>query len=589
MALPKEPLTRRTLLTGTAGVFAGSAGCLSRFQASVDRETPEQVTVSIATLPADENSVPVRIANHLAETLGVAGIDAGVQPVTAENLWRSLLLNQDFDLYIGQHPGYTDPDYLYGLLHSRFSEEPGWQNPFGYVNVPGMDDPLEAQRRARTADRADSLSEIVEAVREEVPFSVIAYPQEPRAVRTDRYSGWDYRSLESPVGYLALDERSGEEHNGRDAETLTVGITDRRITHNLNPLAVEYRSRWIVTGLLYDSLGRRIDDEIEPWLARDWTWDGNRLQVELRDGLTWHDGETLTAADVAFTYRLLWDTTHTEGDPTVPAPCFRSRSTLVENVEVTGERTIELTTETDADHGLESAMVPVLPAHIWEERTDLTSIAGFDLDNATEALVDDNIEPVGSGPLRFDSVTADDRLELVRNDDHFLTWIGNNDPLAALAGGPPYERLVFIYSPSQANVIEGVQAGDLDASADGVVPTEIERAEGASEVELEFEDVSAYYHLGFNTRNAPLSNPRFRSAVSRLLDREYLRTEVFDGYATPAFSPIAMGGPEDEWEPNHRMGFIGESGTGAVDEETVHELFREAGYIYNESGELVVR
>lgn len=589
MALPREPLTRRTLLTGTAGVLAGTAGCLSRFQASVDRETPEQVTVSIATLPADENSVPVRIANHLTENLNVAGIDAGVQPVTAENLWRSLLLNQDFDLYIGQHPGYTDPDYLYELLHSRFSEEPGWQNPFGYVNVPGMDDPLEAQRRAQAEDRAEPLSEVVEAVREEVPFSVIAYPQEPRAVRTDRYTGWNYRSLESPLGYLALDERSGEAHNGRDAETLTVGITDRRITHNLNPLAVEYRNRWIVTGLLYDPLGRWIDGEIQPWLARDWSREGNRLRVELREGVTWHDGEELTAADIAFSYRLLWDTTHTEDDPTVPAPCFRSRSTLAESIEVTGERTIELSLETDTDLALESLMVPVLPAHIWEERTDLTSIAGFDLDSATEALVDDNIEPVGSGPLRFDSVTTDDRLELVRNDDHFLRSVENDDPFAALAGGPPYERLVFIYSPSQANVIEGVQAGDLDASADGVGPTEIERAEGANEVELEFEDVSAYYHLGFNTRNAPFSNPRFRLAVSRLLDREFLQAEVFKGYATPAFSPIAIGGPEDEWEPNHRMGFVGESGTGTVSEEAVHELFREAGYIYNENGELVVR
>lgn len=570
-------------------MLAGSAGCLSRFQASVDRETPEQVTVSIATLPADENSVPVRIANHLAENLDVAGISTGVQPVTAENLWRSLLLNQDFDLYIGQHPGYDDPDYLYELLHSRFSEEPGWQNPFGYVNVPGMDDPLEAQRGVQTEDRTELLSEIVETVREEVPFSVIAYPQEARAVRTDRYAGWDYRSLESPVGYLALEERSGEEHNSRDAETLTVGITDRRITHNLNPLAVEYRNRWIVTGLLYDPLGRRIDDEIQPWLAADWSWGENRLQVELREGLRWHDGTELTAADVAFTYRLLWDTTHTEDDPTVPTPCFRSRSTLAESIEVTGERTVELAIEADPELGLESLTVPVLPAHIWEERTDLTSIAGFDLDNTTEALVDDNIEPIGSGPFLFDSVTPDDQLELLRNDDHFLTRIESEDPLATLAGGPPYERLRFVYSPSQANVIEGVQASDLDASADGVVPTEIDRAEEAPDVELDFEDVSAHYHLGFNTRNAPLSNPRFRLAVSRLIDREYLRTEVFNGYATPAFSPIAIGGPEDEWEPNHAMGFIGESGTGAVEEEAVHELFREAGYIYNENGELVVR
>lgn len=589
MTVPGGGTDRRTVLAGATGLLAGTAGCLNRFQASVDRETPEQVSLSIASIPADEDSVPVRIARHLAENLETAGIDVSLQPVTAEKLWRNVLLNGDFDVYVGQHPGYDDPDSLYELLHSRFSEEPGWQNPFGYVNVPGMDDPLEAQRTTTDGTRSQTLASVVETLREEVPFSVVAYPEEPRAVRTDRYDGWGNRSLESPLGYLGLQAQGPTEGGSRTAETLHMGVPNRRITHNLNPLAVEYRDRWIVVGLLYDPLGRRIETDVEPWLAREWSWDDDRLRVTLREGLTWHDGEPLTAADVAFTYRLLWDTTYMEEDPTVPAPYFRSQSTLVERVEVTGDRTIEFDIDAAPAVGLRALTVPILPVHIWEERTDLTSIAGFDFDSVTEAVVHDNMEPVGSGPLRFESVTPDTRLELARNDEHFLVGLPEGGPLSAFAGGPPYERIEFVYSPSQANIIEGIQAGDFDASADGLTPTEIERAQDASEVDLEFEDVSAYYHVGFNTRNAPLSNPRFRGAISRLLDREYIRTEVFEGYATPAFSPIAAAGPSDEWHAGHESGFIGASGTGTVEGEQAHELFREAGYIYNESGELVVR
>ncbi|MEM4782417.1 MAG: ABC transporter substrate-binding protein, partial [Halalkalicoccus sp.] len=562
-------IDRRTVLAGLSGVVAGSAGCLSRYQASVDRETPEQVSLSITTVPADEDNVPVRIARHLAETLEVAGVDVGLQPVTAEKLWRNVLLNQSFDLYVGQHPGYDDPDYLYGMVHSRFSEEPGWQNPFGYVNVPGMDDPLEKQR-SRADDREKDLAAIETAIAEESPFSVIAYPEEARAIRTDRYAGWEHRSLESPLGYLGLDPRDAGEAGSRAAETLYVGITDRRITHNLNPLAVEYRDRWIVTGLLYDALGRQIDGEVAPWLASDWSFEGERLRVRLRDGLTWHDGEELTAADVAFTYRLLWDTTHTEEAPTVPAPCFRSRSTLVEDVEVTDERTVELTLDASREISLRALTVPILPMHVWEERTDLTSIAGFDRDNVTEALVHDNIEPVGSGPLRFDSVVPDTGLELVGNDDHFLATLDADGPLAAFAGDLPFERVEFVYSPSQANVIEGIQAGDLDASATGLEPTEIERAENASGVELEYEAVSAYYYLGFNARNAPLSNPRFRLAVTRLLDREYVRSEIFDGRTTGSVSPIGPHRATDDSESE--QAFVGERGTGTVDEERAREL-----------------
>ncbi len=576
------------MLAGAAGVLTGSAGCLNRFQASVDRDTPDQISLSIASVPADEDSVPVRIARHLADNLGTAGIDVSLQPVTTERLWRNVLLNGEFDLYVGQHPGYGDPDVLYELLHSRFSEEPGWQNPFGYVNVPGVDDLLDSQRDATDGTRTRILDSLVETFRTEAPFSVVAYPEEPRAIRPDRYDRWEHRSLESPLGYLGLRAKNPDAIGDRDAETLHVGTSNGRITRNLNPLAVEFRDRWVVVGLLYDSLGRRIETDVEPWLAREWSWDDDRLRVTLREDLAWHDGEPLRAADVAFTYRLLWDTTATEEEPSVPAPCFRSQSTLVERVEATDDRTIEFEIDAAPEVGLHALTVPVLPRHVWEERTDLTSIAGFDFDGVTEAVVHDNMQPVGSGPLRFDSVEPNTRLEFVRNDDHFLVDLPEDDPLSAFAGGPPYERLVFACSPSQANVVEAIQAGQLDASAGGLTPTEIERARSASEIELGFEDVSAFYHVGFDVRNAPLSNPRFRQAISRLLDREYLRTDAFEGYATPAFSPITAGS-SGEWQAGHEAGFAGVSGTGAVEEERARELFREAGYIYNESGELVVR
>ncbi len=588
MTVSKGSTGRRALLSSVAGVLTANAGCLNRLQASIGRDTPTQVSLSITTVPADENTVPVGIARHLAETFTAAGIDVGLQPVPIGKLRRDVLLNHDYDLYVGQHPGYSDPDYLYGLLHSRFSEEPGWQNPFGYVNVPGVDEPLETQRGTTEGTRRGALSNLAEAVRAETPLSVVAYPEESRAIRTDRYTGWDDRSIESPLGYLGLRERDGTRDGPREADTLHIGTTDGRITRNLNPLAVEYRDRWIVTGLLYDPLGRYVDDGIEPWLAAGWSWDDGRLRVRLREGLAWHDGEELTAADVAFSYRLLWDTTYTEENPTVPAPCFRARSSLVETVEATGERTIEFSLAGAPEIGLRALTVPILPMHIWEERTGLTSIAGFDFDTVTEALVADNIEPVGSGPLRFESVTPDSRLELVRNDEHFLADLAGG-PLAAFEGGPPYDRLVFVCSPSAANVVEAIQAGALDASATALDPRGIERAEEASEIDLGFETVSAYYHVGFNARNAPLSNPRFRRALSRLLDREYLRTEVFDGYATPAFSPVADGGPADEWHTGHGAGFVGDPGTGTVDPEAARDLFREAGYIYTEAGELVVR
>lgn len=590
-----EPLDRRAYLAAMAGAAAGSAGCLDRFQAAVDRDAPEQVALSIKTVPADEDGIPVRIARHLSDNLERAGVDPTIQPVTTEQLLRDVLVNHDFDLYVGQYPGFLDPDYLYAFVHSRFGEEQGWQNPFGYVNVSEVDELLEEQRHAN--DRIELLERLQEALLEEAPFAVVAYPGEPRAIRDDRYSGWRPGSLEGPLGYLGLEAHEGASQDGeRDAGVLHMGITDRRITRNRNPFAVEFRDRGIITGLIYDSLGREVDDSIEPWLAREWEWEGGArptIRLHLRDGLNWHDGETITADDVAFTYRFLADTTMTDDSPVVPAPRFREYSSLVEDVSTTGAREVELSlVRCREEVGLRALTVPLVPSHVWSEQTEPTSIAGIEGDTVTEALVWDNPEPVGSGPLRYAESIPDERLELVRFDDHFLTHEGFEpaDPLEEFAGGPPFERVRFLYSPSQANLIEQLEVGEIDATAVGLTAMEVPRADRADGVSLQIERTSAHYHVGFNARNAPLSNPRFRNAVTRLFDRELLRTEVFEGLASPTFSPIGPEAPlEEHWQPGHPRGFAGQSGSGRINEETARELFREAGYMYNEDEELIAR
>ncbi|MFC7007890.1 hypothetical protein [Halalkalicoccus salilacus] len=62
-------IDRRAFLAGVVGTAAGSAGCLGQLQASVDRDTPEQVSLSIMTVPADEDRAPVQISRHLTENL----------------------------------------------------------------------------------------------------------------------------------------------------------------------------------------------------------------------------------------------------------------------------------------------------------------------------------------------------------------------------------------------------------------------------------------------------------------------------------------------------------------------------------------
>jgi len=89
----------------------------------------------------------VPIARHLRSNLQAAGIDAQLRFIDVTRLSRQVLLNHDFDIYIGQFPYARppDPDALYPMFRSTFAAELGWQNPFGFTHLT-CDDFLDAQR-----------------------------------------------------------------------------------------------------------------------------------------------------------------------------------------------------------------------------------------------------------------------------------------------------------------------------------------------------------------------------------------------------------------------------------------------------------
>ena len=91
--------------------------------------------------------------------------------------------------------------------------------------------------------------------------------------------------------------------------TFIEGIVGRPLS--LNPLLSDpYPVDRQLSGLVFDGLVRtEADGTVAPALAESWVTseDGLTLTFTLREGLTWHDGEPVTAQDVAFTYGLMQD------------------------------------------------------------------------------------------------------------------------------------------------------------------------------------------------------------------------------------------------------------------------------------------
>jgi peptide/nickel transport system substrate-binding protein len=560
----------------------------------------ERVRLDILTAPADADPYALRLARRLAAWLAAAGIDARVTPTAEEELLRRALVNAEFDLFVARLPDrFRSPDALYSLLHSQYAETPGWQNPFGYANL-AVDDLLESQRLHRGSDRREVVAELQRTVARTQPFTLLAFPDDVRAARDDHYRNWSTTDLRSPRGYLTLERadraESVEDGASRRPSELVAVSTDRRVTENLNPLAVEFRRTGALTGLIYDSLGYVSDaGDATRWLASSWAFSrdgaGIRARVTVRPDLRWHDGEPLTADDVAFTYTLFADTSlgRTGEDGPVPAPRFQGRSRLVDDVRAVDERTVEFRfADCTPAIATRAFTVPILPEHVWRERSDPASVAGIEVGTATDALVTNNVPPVGSGPLRFVANTPGERLVLERFDGHFLARERVSGASTPLAGGPAFDHLLVRVVGSDAPAVEMIADGEADVTATPVGADAAPRIARDDDLGLHVKRSESPYVLGYNARRTPLSNSRFRSTLAHLFDRSHLAEEVFEGYARPAVSLLAGTDwlPGDlRWNDHDPVTpFLGSDGELAVDR--VRAAFRDAGYRY-ENGHLV--
>lgn len=571
-------IDRRTALTTlAAGSAAATSGCVRRVRSIVNRDQSDQLSVTIATVPSDGDREAVQIARRLQEHLDAVGVNASMDFLALEELHRRVLINHAFDIYVGRHPGGEDPDFLYEALHSVFADESGWQNPYGFTNL-AFDDRLERMRGRDGEDRESAVASVLRGIAAEQPFVPLCRPDECRLVRDDRFEGWDDHPLSTRLGYLGLDPVDG-------AETLRTISIDARVSENLNPIGVEYRNFGIHVDLLYDSLATVDGDELLPWLAESWEWDDSEVTVRLRSDCRFHDEEPVTADDVAFTYRFLEDTSMGDSDVPSPSPRFRGRASAIDSIDVEDDLTLTLSAAGGREAAERAFTVPILPAHVWADRTGEAEIPGVTVaQGTTEAIVTDNIPPIGSGPFAFVERVERETVTLERHEGHFTRRSDVDLPAVTV------DEMVTQIAPRSTSAIETIEASDADATLTTLETYAISEIPDDEALRLLKSPSSTFYHVGFNVRTAPFSNPYFRRIVAGLLDKAWIVDEIFEGYGEPIATPL--GGewvPADlEWDgADPVVPFYGSDGE--LNVPAAKAAFREAGFRYDDRDRLLAR
>ncbi len=271
-----------------------------------------------------------------------------------------------------------------------------------------------------------------------------------------------------------------------------------------------------------------IDASPVPGLADTWELapDGITWTFRLNPNARWHDGQPVTAEDVAFSFSI-------QANPDTGSSYTSTFNDTVASWRVIDPQTIEVTaTRVQAPIVfIYNAYAPIMPRHIWE------NVPPAQWANDPGSTGQDPSRVIGSGPFKFQEWVQGERLTLVRNEDY---W----DDVPAL------DTFIFQVWPDDASATEALRAGQIDTINGNIQPGDVESIQNEEAL-----DVAIYptYDFGFYAYNLdPAKTPLFqqrevRQALLYALDRQAIIDNILLGFGevahgsqstlSPAYAP----------------------------------------------------
>lgn len=290
------------------------------------------------------------------------------------------------------------------------------------------------------------------------------------------------------------------------AHAFTLTVAQGSDVVSLSPHKTNDQPSARVMRQIYDTLVVQTEAlELVPGLAESWTQiDETTWEFAIRPNVQFHNGDTLTANDVAFTLDRL-------RDAATAAPA-RFLVTFIADVTVVDDLTVRITTN--------APFVPAL-SHLAHTATSILN------ERAVTEAGDDygTAVVVGTGPFSFVSWEVASQIVLDRNP----TWWG---------GAVIPERVIF------RPIVEGtVRAIELEAGAIDIAytlePRDALRARTRADITMaEIETLTTAY-IGFNARKAPFDDVRVRQAINHAVDAGTIVDVIYEGFGFPATSPIS--------------------------------------------------
>jgi peptide/nickel transport system substrate-binding protein len=354
--------------------------------------------------------------------------------------------------------------------------------------------------------------------------------------------------LSASAANLALTQVRSTAQEG-DLKLLTVSMQQQPTwTRVFNPLLEQNAARWPSQGGIYEPMMiyNTMTGEFVPWLATGYEFSDDNLQLTftIRDGVSWTDGEPLTANDVQFTFEYMAEHTAVPGTEGV-----RSSIPLIGSVEATDDATVVFTLNQAFSPALyDIAEQMIIPQHIWSEIDDPATFT--------------NENPVGSGPFTEIGRFEDQYYEVLKNPNYWQE------------GKPYFDGIACPILPSNDAVALALVNGEIDLASNFIPDIEsVFVAEDPEHFHYWFPAVGATVHLYANTTRAPFDDVNVRKAISMGINRDQIVAVAMYDYTHPA-DGTGLSDAFDRWRSEEA---VAAGDWVAMNIERANQLLDEAG------------
>lgn len=271
--------------------------------------------------------------------------------------------------------------------------------------------------------------------------------------------------------------------------------------------------------LIFEAMFVPHPETLEPVgrLAEGWevSEDAITWTIQLRQGVSWQDGEAFDASDVKFAYDRLMN----EDTAALTASDLKDK---VDSVEIVGDLILTFALkQANADFLLDIGDTGIVAEHIW------TDIAPADMATDGGSTGEDPSRVVGTGPFRFEEWVTGERATAVAYDDY---W----------GGAPHLDSYIFKVVSSASAAVAQLQTGEIDIYT---------RVSAAAEPDFEDTDVliietatlnlSAYATNLDPEKTTLFQDANVRKALLLAIDRQAMVEAIRFGHGDVAIGTIA--------------------------------------------------